>query len=150
MGVKRVIKLGIISFVVFFILLWLMSLLFPSHVRISRAININAPMRDIVPLLRDTGSWKTWMEMEIDSIKVTSLPADTASMSTEWHYGGRTIKSSFSAIESADITVVQWYFDFHLKWYPWEKLGSITFDKQFGTPMELSLNKLKKVIEKSP
>jgi hypothetical protein len=37
-----------------------------------------------------------------------------------------------------------------LNWTPWEKFGSITFDKQFGTPMEASLNNLKKLMEKTP
>lgn len=139
-----------ISFIVFFVLVTLMSLLFPSHVRISRAININAPQSSIIPLLSDTSRWKEWMDIQTGSIEVVPATADTGAIATEWRYGGRNITSAFATIESAGVTVVQWYFDFRLKWYPWEKFGSITFDKQFGTPMEKSLNNLKKLIEKSP
>jgi hypothetical protein len=46
--------------------------------------------------------------------------------------------------------VLQWYFDIKLRWYPWEKFGSIVFDKQLGPPMEKSLGNLKKLLEKNP
>ena len=113
----RFFKLAVISFIIFFIFLYLMSLLIPSQVRISRAINIEAPPETVLPLIADTANWKQWNDMSSGTI---------------------------------DITIVQWYFDFRLRWYPWEKFGSITFDKQFGTSMESSLNNLKKVITNSP
>lgn len=147
---KRVIKLGIISAVVFFVILYLMSLLLPSHVRISRAINIDGTKEQIMPFVADTAKWRLWNELAIDSIEVKKLVANADRVSTSWHFRGRTINSSFSLEESANVTVVQWYFDFRLKWYPWEKFGSITFDKRFGGPMESSLNNLKKLIENSP
>lgn len=146
----RFIKLAIISFVVFFVLLYLMSLLIPSHVRISRAININADISEIRPLLADSSRWNQWMDMNTSGIEVILLPSDSSIIPAKWNYKERTINSTFRLEESAGITVVQWYFDFYLKWYPWEKFGSITFDKQFGIPMESSLNKLKNLLEKSP
>jgi hypothetical protein len=48
----------------------------------------------------------------------------------------------------SDTTVVQWYFDFRLKWYPWEKFGSIVFDQQLGPSMESSLENLRINFEK--
>lgn len=69
----------------------------------------------------------------------------------EWNeLAGEKVKGEFTLHESANITVVQWYYDFKLKWYPWEKFGSITFDQQLGPVMERSLNKLKKLVENSP
>ncbi len=44
-------------------------------------------------------------------------------------------------------TVVEWYFNFHFKWYPWEKLGSMFYDKQLGQVMEKSLINLKNYTE---
>lgn len=146
----KYIKLGIISLVVFFIILFLMSLLIPSHVRISRAINIEGKKEDIRPLVSELENWEKWNEMADKRIEVKMIPADTSLVTTQWMYNGRTVISSFMMNESANITVVQWYFDFSLKWYPWEKFGSITFDKQFGTPMERSLINLKKLVENSP
>jgi hypothetical protein len=45
---------------------------------------------------------------------------------------------------------VQWYFDFYLKWEPWEKFSSIVYDKQLGPVMEESLIKLKTLTESNP
>lgn len=146
----RIFKLGLISVVVFFIILLLMSLLIPSHVRVSRAINISAPRIFILPYLQDVNRWPEWNVMAGNEIKVKKISSDTDGLGTSWIFNNRSINSTFWLEESANITVVQWYFDFHLKWYPWEKFGSITFDNQFGTQMEISLNNLKKLIENSP
>lgn len=126
----RVIKLGIISAIVFAIILFVFSLLIPSTIRISRAVNINAPKSAIYPLVTDKKNWPKWSELE--------------------GYDNKRVEGHFRFEESASITVVQWYFDIKLKWYPWEKFGSIIFDKQFGPPMERSLNNLKKLVENSP
>ncbi len=126
----RVVKLGIISVIVFSIILLLFSLLIPSTVRISRAINIYAPKASIYPLVADQKNRVKWSELNISNNK--------------------RVQDSFHLEESAGITVVQWYFDFKLNWYPWEKFGSITFDKQVGPVMEQSLNNLKKLVENSP
>jgi hypothetical protein len=146
----RVVKLGLISAVVFFLLLYLMSLLIPSHIRISRAVNINAPADALRPFVADTSKWQQWMQMDTRKMNVSILSAGPQDIATNWNYRGRSVKSSFRMEESAGITVLQWYFDFQLDWTPWEKFGSITFDKQFGTPMEASLNNLKKLMEKTP
>jgi hypothetical protein len=70
---------------------------------------------------------------------------------TEWHQqNGRVLASGFTWHGNDDQWVVQWYFDFHLRWYPWEKFSSIVFDKQLGPPMEKSLDNLKKLLEKNP
>lgn len=126
----RVIKLGIISVIVFSVLLLLLSLLIPSTVRISRAVNIDAPKTAIIPLVEDQKNWVKWSELNVSDSK--------------------KVEGNFRFEESAGITVVQWYFDFKLNWYPWEKFGSITFDQQFGPVMERSLNNLKKLVENSP
>lgn len=146
----RFFKLAIISFIVFFIFLYLMSLLIPSQVRISRAVNIESSAKNIIPMIADTSNWKRWVAMNTSQIDIKIISSDPEKIVTEWHYRGRTIQSVFNIIPSGDVSVVQWYFDFHLKWYPWEKFGSITFEKQFGIPMETSLNNLKKLITNSP
>jgi thiamine kinase-like enzyme len=45
------------------------------------------------------------------------------------------------------LTVVQWQFEQKLKWYPWERLGSMMNDKILGTMMENNLNRLKTLAE---
>lgn len=146
----RVVKLGVISFVVVFIVVFLMSLLIPSTIRVSRAINVEAAAARIYPLLADKNNWPRWNEMINERIDVRLVSADSSQVMTTWSHGGRSIKSAYRIERVGDISVVQWYFDFRLKWYPWEKFGSITFEKQFGPPMERSLTNLKKLITKSP
>lgn len=50
-------------------------------------------------------------------------------------------------ISGSDSTTIQWYMDFHLHWYPWEKFGSLLFERSYGPKMELGLSNLKKIVE---
>jgi len=146
----RVVKLAVISAIVIFTILFLISLLIPSTVRISRAINIEAPVQAVYPLLADTSHWKNWNDLAREGITIELLNSDSNLIATKWTYGGRSLNGSYRIERIGDITVVQWYFEFGLKWYPWEKFGSITFEDQFGKPMETSLTKLRKLVVNSP
>jgi hypothetical protein len=161
----RVIKLGIISLVVFGILFYAFSLFIPSRIRISRAINIAVQKDTLASRMADLRSWKDWNEMVnndensnpkytdrtfdggVLSVKMVYASAD--SIRTVWQFRNtEPIMSGFNLVQSlSDTTVAQWYFDFNLKWYPWEKFGSIIFDQQLGPPMEKSLNNLKTTLE---
>jgi len=159
------IKLAIISAAILFVVVFLLSLLIPERVRISRAVNIHAPQREIVATVSNPSTWTQWNEplrhaaadgVETTQDQITSgnleivytmVTADT--IKTIWRSRkGREIMGVFSFHESGDITVVQWYFDFNLSWYPWEKIASINFDKQWGPTMEKSLDNLKQLHEK--
>jgi thiamine kinase-like enzyme len=48
---------------------------------------------------------------------------------------------------SQNITVVQWQFIQHIKWYPWEKFASMMNDKIIGARIEQNLANLKKLLE---
>ncbi|MEO8583548.1 MAG: hypothetical protein ABI415_07115 [Flavitalea sp.] len=146
----KIIKLGIISVIAFSLLLTAMSLLFPSQVRVSRAINISGSREDIRKIIRDVKNWPQWNVLYNDKVKVDIISSDSEMIHSRWQYRNNILNSSFRTEESANITVVQWYFDFKVKWYPWQKLGTMLFDKEFGTPMETSLHNLKKLMENSP
>lgn len=146
----RVVKLAAISFIFLFIVIYLISLMVPSSVRISRAINIEAPREYVYPILSDTSRWRQWNQLMGDGISIEIIKADTNLISSKWTYGNRSLDGFYRIERIGDITVVQWYFDFKLKWYPWEKFGSITFEDQFGKPMEASLTKLQKLVSNSP
>ena len=163
----RIIKLGIISLIIFFIVITLLSLLIPSKVRISRAVNISAEKDSIVNALADLRRWEDWNYMVSDSlhpnpvyeynvihsddlqVEIRRSKPDT--LITVWHKkAGRDIAGGFTWQTSGNVTVVQWYFDFTLQWYPWEKFSSILFDKQLGPQMERSLRELKTMLERRP
>ena len=159
----KIIKLAIISFVVLFGLLAAITSLLPRTIRISRAININATQQQVHARVADLKSWNSWNEyvkattgaaVTADSIHSTELSISIrsirpASIETLWRQqrNRKTFPGVFNLFSGGTVTTVQWYFDFHFSWYPWEKLGSITYDKQLGPQMEQSLENLKKSLE---
>ncbi|HYJ38785.1 MAG TPA: SRPBCC family protein [Chitinophagaceae bacterium] len=162
----RFIKLAIISVIILFLLITALSLLLPSHVRVSRAINISATRENIAPYISDLNQWSAWNRFVIqaDSLKNLEIVSDSFvkargleihlmktaldSISTRWRQPlGKVSESNFILIPGEHYTVVQWYFDFHLDWYPWQKFQSIIYDKQLGPYMEGSLQNLKQIME---
>lgn len=110
----KIIKLALISLVVFFCMVLAFTLIMPSHVRISRAADIQAPAAQVE---------KTLKEMK-DS-------------DSDFVY-------RYQVIPFDSVTVVQLYYDFYIKWYhPFQKLGSIVYDKELGPVMEQYLQQLK-------
>lgn len=167
----RLIKLGFISVVVLFGLITAMSLLLPSQIIISRAIDINRPLDTVYEAVTNLSKWKGWMDnYEADSttisfpskgpasfikmgkVRVDITALDSTKMEANWQSAdSRPLPGSFNFITSADqqMVTVQWQFVQKVKWYPWEKFASITSDKVLGPYMEKSLDNLKKLMEGS-
>jgi len=162
----RLVKLGLISLVGLFLVIFLLSLLIPSTMRVSRAITIDAPIGTVNAYVKDMRQWPLWNALlknenlhsvkidqtsfSSDEMKIIMLPPDSAVIRTSWERVGQDkIISGIGITQAGNSTIVQWYFDFKVKWYPWEKFGSIVFDKELGPPMEQSLDQLKKQCEKT-
>ena len=159
----RLLKLALISAIGLFLLLTAISLLIPSSVRISRAIDINAPRVSVLPFVQEGKNWGKWNEYLVQekgqwqnerqwqgSRYAISLKAisDSVVLSVWTPIKGNAFESVYSVMEPRPgIITVQWYFDFHLGWYPWEKFGSIVYDRQVGPVMEQSLTHLKQLVE---
>lgn len=163
----RIFKLALISGVILCIVFFLFSLIIPSHIRISRAMNIATTKDSLLTHLADLRQWQQWNEMAnnpsltnkqytdgsitSDQVKITKQALVGDTLFTVWQRSSdRRFASAFTWNGSGDQLVVQWYFDFQLNWYPWEKFSSIIFDKQLGPPMEKSLGNLKKLLERNP
>lgn len=163
----RLVKLGLISAVVMFLLVLLLSLLIPSHSLVSRAITINRPFDSVKVQVADLRNWQYWnallkdsslgvvqfseRNISTDRMKIELIAVDSTAVITQWKREGQEpVQATMSLTAAGNSTILQWYFDFHLKWYPWEKFGSIVFDKELGPPMEASLDQLKKIAEKQP
>jgi hypothetical protein len=163
----RLIKLALISAVILFLMVWLFSLLMPSRIRVSRAIDISVPKDSVVSAIADLQQWQHWNDLVnndqytnkqytaskfiADQISITAHPVKGDTLLTTWKQkSGRTITGGFTWDGNNRRMVLQWYFDIHLRWYPWEKFSSIIFDKQLGPPMEKSLANLKNLLEKKP
>jgi hypothetical protein len=80
-------------------------------------------------------------------IRITEKKKDE--VITELMSGSKKIISGWKVISYAQpgSTTLQWYMDFKLRWYPWEKFSSLLFEKSYGLKMEQGLNNIKKLVE---
>ncbi|MBK8953439.1 MAG: hypothetical protein IPM85_15440 [Chitinophagaceae bacterium] len=142
----KIIKLGFISILAFAVVITLFSLLIPSHIRISKATDINAVREVIMVQVKDSANWKNWYP-GADTVKVESAISAVTDSSVVINTKGRS-ESGFILYNPGipGITTVQWYMDVHLRWYPWEKFSSLLLEKRYGPLMEQGLDKLKKYV----
>lgn len=158
-------RFGLISLVALFIVITLIGLLFPATVIVSRATDIVAPKDSIHAMIKDLNGWKHWVAgMNDSSVQLESPVKGTLGNTTVviTNVTDSTVKTTWTNkegnVQTATInlfkypgrmeTVVQWEFRQHLKWYPWERFGSMMNDKILGTMMETNLNNLKTLLEK--
>ena len=148
----RILKLAVISFILFFLLFTAISLLFPSHIRISRAINIGAPTSSILDGVRDTQNWHQWHPAFENSAAVSKKPGvrfvqntDSLVVAEMTNNGKKKLINGWQVYQhqGTDSITLQWYIDFHLQWYPWQKFGSLFYENTYGAMMQDGLLKLK-------
>ena len=152
----RLIKLAIISFVVFFGIITVMSLAIPSDIRISKAINVKSGSKEIFGLITNQQSWPQWHPafkggninelLAQNKITLTPLVKTDSLVTVQWQQqGNRPVINGWHLHEfaGADSATLQWYMDFKLPWYPWHKFGSLFYEKTYGVMMEEGLSNLK-------
>ncbi|RXK86424.1 SRPBCC family protein [Filimonas effusa] len=169
----KLLKLALISFLVLFVVATLIGLMLPSTVVVSRAVDINRkdPGR-IRQEINTLSRWPNWIEgIQANGFKLTSADSigkgasgyvngnniqiiratDTAIVSEWMGKGGFRQEAVMNIITNPShaVTTVQWSFTQHIKWYPWERLGSMMNDKILGPVMEKSLANLKTLAENS-
>ena len=166
----RVIKLAILSFIFLFLLVLIISLFIPAHIRISKATNIsNDDQIAYEYYVARLTKWKEWHpalktvsenEFQIlndsnisvrgTTIRITERKKDelVTEMKTE---SGRPVLSGFKHIRHSqnDSATLQWYMDFKLRWYPWEKFRSLFYENIYGVQMEQGLSNLKELSQNS-
>ena len=167
----RFIKLALISILVFFFVLTFLFALFPSDIRISRVVLIQSSKEKIMTTIGNLQTWKDWNELiyqsdlknmhisnpaegrgaslQSDQLTITIQESSPDSLVTSWSGSdGKKFAGQFNLVQSGTSVTLQWYFDFHFHWYPWEKLSALFYDKRFGLMMEKSLVALKNYLEK--
>ena len=166
----RFIKLLLISGLLLFVLITAISLLIPFNVRISRATNIHAPTEKIWEQVDDMNKWKDWnpffSSLPTGAIRVSDTSGgnmtsmEVSGTMVQWREqkaderiavmqrkNGKPMINGWKCIQhpGSDSTTLQWYMDFQLRWYPWEKFSSLVFDRSYGPKMEQGLNNIKKL-----
>ncbi len=157
----RIIKLGLISLVFFAIFLTLFSLIFPSHIRVSKAVDIRSSKDSLLNKLNNPVSWKSWYpgadsaEMipngirtkEGNELSITGI-SDSLITTTFRNKISKTGRGGWRIMQgsSPGTYTIQWYMDFHLRWYPWEKFSGLLLENRYGPMMETGLEKLKTLL----
>lgn len=151
--------------VAFFLLVTAFSLFIPSHVRISRAINIAPGADSVLTKICDLSEWKNWhpqlenvilkdtvssngkiVKASANGILLSVLKCSESEVSVEMKKGDKPIINNWMLIRHGadDSLTLQNYMDFHFSWYPWEKFSSLMLDGSYGSVMEKGLSNLKK------
>lgn len=158
----RLIKLALISLVVFFAVITAIGSLFPSHIRISKAVSISNHSDSVLQLINDFRQWPRWhpafLNQNMDSvlrknnIRLTRIVKTDSLITMNWQRdGNRAVVNSWQLhrFGTADSVALQWYMDFDLKWYPWQKFGSLTYESTYGRYMEQGLQNIKSLLRQS-
>jgi hypothetical protein len=164
-------RLFIASLFIFsFVILFLFAL-FPSDISVSRVVQIRSSHQRIQNKIADLREWPGWNELysnglknmenidaplHIDSLNIRKsyfeinlLKSVPDTVITLWRQEKRSFEGHYTLTENNGQTVLNWTLHFHIKWYPWEKLASMFYDKQLGPIMEKSLLNLRNEIEKT-
>ena len=161
----RIIKLGLISIVAFYLLIWGITLLFPNVTLVSRALNI-AGLKDSISTRIKTNEipYDTWLTTGSSGVDVRGSDIsfyENDLFNAERQENADTIYLELRQKENsflhggiafyqlaADSATVQLYYVFHTKWYkPWDKMAQIANDAKYGGHLDSALYRLKKVVE---
>lgn len=153
----RILKLGLISFGFLFLLITLISLLFPSQVRLSRATNLPNEKERIFSLIQKEEAWHPAYQDSASHKAITAMNRKIVSQSDSTFViqlqqeGRKPVASGWQVYGTpqSDSLTLQWYMDFTLSWYPWEKFSSLFFEKTYGSMMEKGLANFKEQMVQS-
>jgi hypothetical protein len=165
----RIIKLIVISIVLLILIITIISLFIPSHVSISRAVQINSSKEKVMEQLSDPVHWKNWYpaadssEFFYENGRLKGLILNKKKrqnimivkkteneVAAVYTLSNRKLVTGWQVVPAADSNsvTVQWYINFHLRWYPWEKFSSFMFERIYNPQLEEGLNNLKVLLEK--
>lgn len=156
------------------LLLLAVSLLLPTRVSVSKAIDISASGADIEPLLRDFSKWNTWYPPLVDRrLKMQTISDDSRS-ATLIQGGGRRLKLYRTVSDTGHIQIdfdtnsrTKLAYEFfwrtvppggiklvltvhtRLGGYPWERAKGIFVEKILGPQTEQILKKIKLAAEQN-
>ncbi|MFT3751232.1 MAG: hypothetical protein QM768_23170 [Agriterribacter sp.] len=168
----RLIKQILIGFTGIGIIILIISLFLPSHVRVSRSILLSVSKDSVSSSLSQIQTWQNWNPLlqdktvayhfsgdakvtwktgdnKINTIALQQLSADSiiAVITTD---NKRVFQSGFNVVNNTDntgLTKVDWWIMEDLKWYPWEKFYGLFSESLKETYIENSLKSLKQYLE---
>jgi hypothetical protein len=154
----RLLKLAFISLLFLFVIVTGISLLIPSHIRLVKVITIRPEKDSIFALIKNKGQWTRWHPSFLNGANADMLSKITATIVSEkdsvllmqWQQKGKKdldMGWQLSRSNNIDPATLQWFMDFKTSWYPWQKIGSLFYENNYGTMMERGLLNIKNEIE---
>lgn len=135
----------------------------------SRVLQIRAPADRVQRKITDLREWSSWNDFLYDASAQNSVSYPQGTLDsihikrpyitvdlvktlpdtvyTKWQHGNRSFTGIFILTELNGQTVLEWTLHFRIRWYPWEKLASMFYERQLGPVMEKSLVNLQKEVE---
>jgi len=161
MGIMKYIKLVIISVIFLSVIVMGISLLFPSKVIASRAIEVITSADNIAYFTSDFSHWNQWMSdwkenkvlienntAHIGTQTIRFLNKTATKVNYEWIATGQSpylVTFEWTLLKGSTY-VIHWSFEQNVKWYPWEKFQTLLNDKLLGAKMEIELQHLQEAI----
>ena len=157
----RLIKLALISLIILFGIVTAISLIIPSDIRLAKVITIRPEKDSIFALLKNKERWHLWHPSFLNGANDSILSNVTTSVVSEndsllvlqWQQPGKkALNMGFQliGINNLEPATLQWYMDFKTSWYPWQKIGSLFYESNYGVLMEKGLLNIKQEIESRP
>ena len=162
----RIVKLGLISLVVFYFLIWAITLLFPNVTIVSRALNIAGNKDTIASRIKSNkipyASWLTTglQQVDVRSSDISFYENDLFNAESQANVDTVYIQLTQPPAQvlnggiglyqlQPDSATVQLFYVFHTKWYkPWDKMAQIANDAKYGSHLDSALMRLKTGVEK--
>ena len=154
----RLLKLAFISLLFLFVIVTGISLLIPSHIRLAKVITIRPEKDSIFALIKNKDQWTRWHPSFLNGNNAAMLSKITTTIVSEkdsvllmqWHQKDKKTLDmgwQLSRSNNIDPATLQWFMDFQTSWYPWQKIGSLFYENNYGAMMEQGLLNIKKEIE---
>lgn len=159
-----------ISLVAFSLVIFVLALLLPSSVGVTRTVIIKAPKEKISEQIGNFSNWQNWyppmqdksvglVEKSDDEallkdslgreivLKMNKSTSDTINVAFESLSSSKIVYQFIFMSKNADSTHVALNVHTTFKWYPWQKLKGIVLDKMTGPMYEEMLENLKREVE---
>lgn len=134
----RILKLFLISIVVFSIVLFCLSLLFPSTTYVSRAVNVYKTTRDRKILIPELYNLAFQDNKEIDFFKTIPDTFQTVTLFSSDVHQGLALHEL-----SNDSTAVQVFYTIHAPWYkPWKKFALMLNETKYGPSLDSAISRI--------
>lgn len=153
----RIIKLAFISFTFIFLVVTAISLMIPSRIRISKATNLPNSRDSILALVNNEGQWSRWhpafmndsfrRAANLKVIPQSHNDSEVVALVRQGEKKGVVNGWKIYSHQGSDSLTLQWYMDFRLSWYPWQKFGSLFYENTYGVLMQEGLSNIKRTVK---